>query len=223
MFDEETKFHQLNLKAEEKNNNFAAKSQKDNQLEVKEFAVGGVKPPALDAIEKGVILPIIINDLIYRSIEKVNGMHSKFVAIIRAAAYNKSASKFDAALKAIKINRKIPIDAVDTAGLNSLCYAAAMNHVELVKVLINSNADVNFKTQSERSWSILHFAAYYKNVEVVSILIDHGAYLTECGDDPRFKDCNPIAMVEKLKVKYIKDDLRLEIIEVLETAPVKPK
>jgi hypothetical protein len=143
---------------------------------------------------------------------------SKFVRCIKDAVYSSSTWKLNAAIKAIRLKRS-PIDSIDQYGINSLCYAVSLNNSVLVDLLIQSGADVNFKSQTDRCWSVLHFAVFYKHPDAVAKLIDAGAVLQKC-DDERYR-CNPLEMAESFNKRYIKRDLRIELIEILETADVR--
>ena len=157
-----------------------------------------------------------------QSIEETNQKPAatayKFVRCIKDAVYSPCSTwKLNAAIKAIRLKRS-PIDAIDQYGINSLCYAVSLNNTVLVDLLLQSGADVNFKSQTDRCWSVLHFAVFYKHSDVVAKLIDAGAVLQKC-DDERYR-CNPLEMAESFHKRYIKRDLRIELIEILETADV---
>ena len=159
---------------------------------------------------------------------------NKFVNICRVACYapENHRWKFEAAATAIKVKRApgfldgtserlplTPVDCCDRNGINSLQYACARNHLPLAKMLIAAGADVDFKSRTQRSWSVLHFGVFYKNLEVVHLLLERGAILRACGDSGPHPKQNPLEMAEKLK--GIKEKDRLELMVVLETGQIE--
>lgn len=56
-----------------------------------------------------------------------------------------------------------------------LIYASKENDVNLLKIAIAKNADLNFRDKKGRT--ALHWAAYYGNIDAAKILIMHGASL----------------------------------------------
>jgi len=159
---------------------------------------------------------------------------NKFVNICRVACYapENHPWKFEAAATAIKVKRApgflegtsdrlplTPVDCCDRNGINSLQFACARNHLPLAKMLIAAGADVDFKSRTQRSWSVLHFAVFYKNLEVVHLLLERGAILRACGASGPHPKQNPLEMAEKLK--GIKEKDRLELMVVLETGQIE--
>ena len=148
---------------------------------------------------------------------------TEFVNLCKAASnYPNQAWRAVKFCKAIQLLKKksmdIDIDCVDASGLCCLHYACAMNALDIVAALIQNKANLNRTSKTSRAWSPLHFCVYYKNLELVNLLVENGAFLTKCGDDPRFKNTTPLEMCEKLSKTYITNNERIAIIEILETA-----
>ncbi|WP_109436270.1 MULTISPECIES: ankyrin repeat domain-containing protein [Aquimarina] len=65
------------------------------------------------------------------------------------------------------------VDCFDTYKRTLLINAAAKGNVEILKLLIDKEADINF--QDKIGYTALHFAAQNKNIEIASTLVEHGA------------------------------------------------
>lgn len=70
----------------------------------------------------------------------------------------------------------------DTTGWTPLHYAAAGNHVEIAKFLIDNGANINMKTGADGK-SALHWAAFHGHLNVVELLISKGAQINDKDDD----------------------------------------
>jgi ankyrin repeat protein/serine/threonine protein kinase len=63
---------------------------------------------------------------------------------------------------------------VDPDGLNALHHASKEGFVDIIKILIEKKADVDFPSKS-KNWTALHYASHYNRVEVADFLISSGA------------------------------------------------
>ncbi|CAG8094086.1 unnamed protein product [Penicillium salamii] len=63
-----------------------------------------------------------------------------------------------------------------TSGRTPAQEAAAASHRELLAFLLSKNADINTQAYSD-VWSPLHEVIYLNNIEMVELLVDHGAHL----------------------------------------------
>lgn len=70
----------------------------------------------------------------------------------------------------------------DPTGWTPLHYAAAGNHVEIAKFLIENGADINLKTATDGK-SALHWGAFHGHLPVVELLISKGANINDKDDD----------------------------------------
>eukprot|EP00795_Rhopilema_esculentum_P010503 gene10503-19218_t len=71
--------------------------------------------------------------------------------------------------------RGTPVDQRDKYYKTPLMVACLEGHIEMVKFLIEQNADVNGKDQFK--WTPLHFACHTGQLDVAQYLLDHGAEL----------------------------------------------
>jgi ankyrin repeat protein len=69
-------------------------------------------------------------------------------------------------------NPKTNIEAEDRAGENALMLAALNGDLELVKLLVSKDAEIN-----KKGWAPLHYAAANGHDDVVKLLLDHSAYV----------------------------------------------
>ncbi|HEY1608950.1 MAG TPA: ankyrin repeat domain-containing protein [Paraburkholderia sp.] len=69
-------------------------------------------------------------------------------------------------------NPKTNIEAEDRAGENAMMMAALNDDIELVKLLISKDAEVN-----KKGWTPLHYAATNGHDDVVQLLLDNSAYV----------------------------------------------
>ena len=65
------------------------------------------------------------------------------------------------------------IDLADQNGLTPLHYAVHSNRLELVKILVEHNADVNIGGEMEAT--PLHYAVFSGSIQIVKYLINNGA------------------------------------------------
>lgn len=63
-----------------------------------------------------------------------------------------------------------------TSGRTPIQEAAAASHNELVEFLVSKKVDINTQAYSD-GWSSLHEVIYRQNIQVVKLLVDHGALL----------------------------------------------
>ena len=69
-------------------------------------------------------------------------------------------------------NPKTNVEAEDRAGENALMMASLNGDLELVKLLISKDAEVN-----KKGWTPLHYAASNGHDDVVQLLLDNSAYV----------------------------------------------
>ncbi len=83
---------------------------------------------------------------------------------------------------------------------NELIYAVKKNDINLLKIAIAKNANLNW--QDEKGRTPLHWAAYYGNTEIAKLLIFHGA-------NPYIKDKNGLTPLDiarmNNKIKFFKE------------------
>ncbi|MHB1458252.1 MAG: ankyrin repeat domain-containing protein [Armatimonadota bacterium] len=70
----------------------------------------------------------------------------------------------------------------DPTGWTPLHYAAAGDHVDIAKFLIENGADINHKTSTDGK-SALHWAAFHGNLPVIEQLVSMGAMINDKDDD----------------------------------------
>ncbi|KAJ5186209.1 hypothetical protein N7449_010973 [Penicillium cf. viridicatum] len=63
-----------------------------------------------------------------------------------------------------------------TSGRTPIQEAAAASHNELVEFLVSKKVDINTQAYSD-GWSSLHEVVHRQNIQVVKLLVDHGALL----------------------------------------------
>jgi ankyrin repeat protein len=80
--------------------------------------------------------------------------------------------KSDQVAAALIANPKTDIEKLDAAGENAMMLAALNGDIELVKLLISKDAEVN-----KKGWAPLHYAAANGHDDVAQLLIDHSAYI----------------------------------------------
>jgi hypothetical protein len=69
-------------------------------------------------------------------------------------------------------NPKTNIEAEDQAGENAMMLAALNGDIDLVKLLISKDAEVN-----KKGWTPLHYAAANGHDDIVKLLLDNSAYV----------------------------------------------
>jgi uncharacterized protein len=80
--------------------------------------------------------------------------------------------KSDQVAAALIANPKTDLEKLDPAGENAMMLAALNGDMDLVKLLISKDAEVN-----KKGWAPLHYAATNGHDDVVQLLIDHSAYI----------------------------------------------
>jgi len=80
--------------------------------------------------------------------------------------------KSDKVAAALVANPKTNIEILDKAGENAMMLAALNGDIDLVKLLISKDAEVN-----KKGWAPLHYAAANGNDDIVKLLVDHSAYI----------------------------------------------
>jgi ankyrin repeat protein len=80
--------------------------------------------------------------------------------------------KSDKVAAALIANPNTDLEQLDKAGENAMMLAALNGDIELVKLMIGKDAEVN-----KKGWAPLHYAAANGHDDVVQLLIDHSAYL----------------------------------------------
>jgi ankyrin repeat protein len=80
--------------------------------------------------------------------------------------------KSDQVAAALIANPKTNIEIVDKAGENAMMLAALNGDLDLVKLLIAKEAEVN-----KKGWAPLHYAAANGHDDIVKLLLDHDAYI----------------------------------------------
>lgn len=80
--------------------------------------------------------------------------------------------KSDKVAALLVANPKTNIEAEDRAGENAMMLAALNGDIDLVKLLISKDAEVN-----KKGWAPLHYAASNGNDDIVQLLLDNSAYV----------------------------------------------
>jgi len=93
-------------------------------------------------------------------------------------------------LLALTDMRSVRLDATDAKGTNALMYAALHGEMSIVRRLIEREAQVN-----KTGWTPLHFAASNGHDEVVSVLLEHHAYI----DAESPNRTTPLMMAARMK------------------------
>ena len=75
------------------------------------------------------------------------------------------------------LKQAVRVDHYDAVHRTALIYAASGKFPEIVAALLEAGANVNARDAAER-WTALMFAAVEGNVEVVRVLLSHGADVT---------------------------------------------
>ncbi|HTH60676.1 MAG TPA: ankyrin repeat domain-containing protein [Paraburkholderia sp.] len=96
--------------------------------------------------------------------------------------------KSDKVAKVLALNPKTDLDKVDSADENAMMLAALNGDLDLVKLLIDKDAEVN-----KKGWAPLHYAAANGHDDIVQLLIDHSAYL----DTPSPNGTTPLMMAAR--------------------------
>jgi ankyrin repeat protein len=73
------------------------------------------------------------------------------------------------------LSRGANVNAKTKNGLTALHAAAEKGYVEVVKVLLEYNADVNSKSKDEYGRTALHFASKGGHEQIVTVLLEHGS------------------------------------------------
>lgn len=101
----------------------------------------------------------------------------------------------------------VGIDVTQVGG-DALSLAASRNHISIVKLLIENNANINFQafdSHPDRTYSPLHMAAWYGHLECVRNLLENGA-------DPSLKN-----HYGERPYHLAKEGKRREIMELIAT------
>jgi hypothetical protein len=93
---------------------------------------------------------------------------SEGIPLLVIAAREKS----DKVAAALVENPKTNIEILDKAGENAMMLAALNDDIDIVKLLIAKDAEVN-----KKGWAPLHYAAANGNDAIVKLLLDHDAYV----------------------------------------------
>lgn len=96
--------------------------------------------------------------------------------------------KSDKVAKVLASNPKTDLDKTDSADENAMMLAALNGDLDLVKLLIDKDAEVN-----KKGWAPLHYAAANGHDDIVQLLIDHSAYL----DTPSPNGTTPLMMAAR--------------------------
>ncbi|GAB2918668.1 ankyrin repeat domain-containing protein [Paraburkholderia jirisanensis] len=97
-----------------------------------------------------------------------NMTDSQGIPLIVLAAREKS----DQVAALLASTPKINLEIEDKAGENAMMMAALNDDVDLVKLLISKDAEVN-----KKGWAPLHYAATNGHDDVVQLLLDNSAYI----------------------------------------------
>jgi ankyrin repeat protein len=80
--------------------------------------------------------------------------------------------KSDKVVAALIENPKTDVEILDKAGENAMMMAALTGDINIVKLLIAKDAEVN-----KKGWAPLHYAAANGHDDIVKLLLDHDAYI----------------------------------------------
>jgi len=98
---------------------------------------------------------------------------------LRWACIHDAATRGDLADVKRHLQRGADVNATDIAFHTPLHYAAREGHTEIVKLLINSGADMNVVVRrtsfTRHGFTPLHYAAYEGHLDVVKLLVEAGA------------------------------------------------
>lgn len=107
-----------------------------------------------------------------------------FLILFMISANNLYASEYDKLFSAVKgndinlanqlIKGGANVNGIDETGQSPLHHACYLGYVDIVKILINSGADVNKKVP-ERNLTPLYGATMNGDLDVVTLLVDNGA------------------------------------------------
>lgn len=132
-----------------------------------------VSQPAAAAPRDTMIKAVKFDDVSEVKKQLANGMDPNmtddygFPLLVLAAR-----EKSDNVVALLLTNPKTNIEIVDKAGENAMMMAALNGDVELVKLLISKDAEVN-----KKGWAPLHYAATNGHDDVVKVLLDNSAYI----------------------------------------------
>jgi ankyrin repeat protein len=80
--------------------------------------------------------------------------------------------KSDGVVRVLAANPKTDLDKLDAAGENAMMLAALNGDIEMVKLLIDKEAEIN-----KTGWTPLHYAATNGHDDIVKLLLDNSAYI----------------------------------------------
>jgi ankyrin repeat protein len=80
--------------------------------------------------------------------------------------------KSDKVAQVLADDPKIDLEKTDDAGENAMMMAALNDDLTIVNLLIAKDAEVN-----KKGWTPLHYAATNGNDDIVTVLLDHSAYI----------------------------------------------
>jgi ankyrin repeat protein len=149
----------------------------------------------------------ILSRYLILSLERgVDGnVHDMYETILLHSAANQGTPEVVETL----LNRGLKSNAKDRWGetvLHSVSRGkrGSQGGVRVAKILLERGADVN--TRRKNDWTPLHFASYFGNVEIVRLLLDHGANLDAATGNMGEK---PLHKVSYGKYRYQEDGVRV--------------